>query len=143
MLSDVRAVISFHDAKKKRNGGGGLSDGGLAQVRQSLSTQSVLIGPSKGKAWQAVPGSAEEAEMGLFVVNFDSVDAHVEIFLVLEDEVTEIPQAIETVADLTAGPIELPTMLAYPMKLRVKLSEAHTDRVLLAGMFTEFDLPKE
>lgn len=141
-LNDVHAVVGFHDLKAKRGKGGGLSDGGLISVRQSLSTQSVQVGPPPGKAWQFAP-IAQEAEMGVFVFNFDAAPANVELSMLLEDGITEVPMGTTAVAAGTAAALQVLVQLAYPQQLRVKLSESHTSRVLLAGLATEFDLPKE
>jgi hypothetical protein len=141
-LNDVRAVVGFHDLKAKRGGRGGLSDGGLTAVRQSLSTQSFQVGPPPGKAWQFAP-AAQEAEMGVFAFNFDANTANVELSLLLEDGVTEIPMGTTAVASSAVEALQLLVQLAYPQQLCVKLSEAHTGRVLFAALATEFDLPKE
>jgi hypothetical protein len=147
-LSDLRAIVSFHDLKKKRGNGGGLSDGGLFAVRESLSTQGVLFGPPPGKAWEFLP-QADEAELGFYVFNFDTVTAaNFEVYFVLEDgtEFLGMPAAGGATPLVPAGtvePFEFSFLLAHPMKLRVKLLESHPKRVLFAALATEFDLPKE
>lgn len=141
MLTGLRAVLPFQDLKKKRGNGGGFSDGGLENIRASLSTQDTFIGPPPGKAWMFTP-LLDEVEMGYYIFNFDAATANAEVYLILADG-TEFLIETPTVLTGEVGPAEISTMLAYPMKLRVKLNESHTKRVLFAAIATEFDLPKE
>lgn len=140
-LNNVRAVVSFHDLKKKRGNGGGLSDGGLISIRHSLSTQDVFVSPPPGKAWGFTP-TVQEAEQGFHIFNFDSLTANVEIYEVLEDG-TEFLLGTLAILTNTVQAFETPYILAHPQQLRVKLNESHQKRVLLAALATEFDLPKE
>lgn len=142
MLTGLRAILPFHDLKKKRGNGGGLSDGGLENIRASLSSQDTLIGPPPGKLWMFNP-TMGEPEMGYYMINFDAVEANFEVYLVLADG-TEFLADDGTISPTTVFPQEEPTtMLAYPMKMRIKLLENHQKRVLFAALATEFDLPKE
>lgn len=141
MANDVRAFVSFHDLKKKRGLGGGLSDGGLANVRESLTLQSVLIGPPPGKAWQGTP-EVTELEGGAYIFNFDAVPANIEWSIVLEDGSELFPQTL-VVAPGAVEPVEVSQVLTYPMQLKFRTLEAHTKRVLLAVLFTEFDVPSD
>lgn len=145
----VHALISVHDLKRKRGGGGGLSDGNVVCVRRDLSVNSPAeFGPPAGKAWQSVMSLAGEgdADPG-FVANFDGSDVTTEDSLVLADG-TEIVVGGVTTTALTIRAandfMENGVILTYPMKMRMVISVGTpTERVLFGAAFVEFDLPKD
>jgi hypothetical protein len=151
----VYAVPAFHDLKRKRGGGGGLSDGNVVSIREDLAVNSVEFGPPKGKCWQMICDASRGAVLddlpgvpGAYV-NFGTNTPDVNEALVLPDG-TAIAVTTETgVAATTIASDALQSwgadgfILSYPMKVRLSLTEASNVRFYAALAFAEFDLPKD
>lgn len=153
-MTDLVAIPSSHDLKTKFPGGsGGFSDGSVVCIRRTLSATAVLIGPSAGKTWRALPDPSGDSETSgsILALNFDlSVNATVESAIVLADGTVPSPSIVtDVVAFSTAGllsgngAIESGMVFSADMKLRFRLiAPLPTKRVLLTAIFVEYDMPK-
>jgi len=144
------------DAKKKPKprGGGGLSDGNVADVRADIPVQGyVEIGPPKGRAWRPIWMEIPITAVGV-AAHFGAVgDEIVGINAYLVDETGSVkftepvsisPQTFEILDPTFFG--FFCGILPYPYKLRYERDQQKTPaagRVTVMTTFVEFDLPKE
>lgn len=151
----VELWTTFFDAKHKPKpqGGGGLSDGNVVAVRETVTSQGVEVGPPPGKAWRPLPLPTENGtgfiSLGHFGLVGDVV-AQVRTSLVLPDSSARLfgavnidPQTINPGAD---GELffAIGSLIPHPFKIRYSLdAPAPVGRVLLLGAYVEYDLPKD
>lgn len=151
----VELWTSFYDAKHKPKpqGGGGLSDGNVVAVRETLSSQDVDVGPPPGKAWRPIPLPTSLGAGFCNVGHFGQigdVPALIRTSLVLPDGsarlfgvATNSPQTIDTTVDAELFFAFL-SLIPHPFKLRYSLdAPTPAGRVMLLGAFVEYDMPKD
>jgi hypothetical protein len=154
-------VPSFQDQKKKSSGGGGFSDGGVRSQRLSLSAATTEVGPPPGNAWSGF-GGQEDEQPSVQAINFaTNAGCVVNEYFVSADgterktgetRVNKLTDA-DTLTPLAVRPcspyLQGGGILAYPNKLRYRLTLGYGDSVLPTGRVllhfdvAEFDMPKD
>jgi hypothetical protein len=167
MSASIVALPAFHDLKKHNAHPGGVSDGGVVCIGETLTTQGVEIAPPPGLALGgfSLPASGVEVQAVnipvLPVLNFDpDNDAYFDAYIVFEDGsmASVVPadlkpqlMALKNDGSEFGGVGGLPLsglIITYPNKLLVKLVSyggyaLPTKRVLLKGCLLEYDKPRD
>jgi hypothetical protein len=153
-------VPSFQDQKKKSSGGGGFSDGGVRSQRLSLSAATTEVGPPPGNAWSGF-GQSEDSLGSVQAINFSTnAGCTVNEYFVSADGTERFTgptlvaaYMLDTLTPAAVQPcspyLQNGGILAYPNKLRYRLTLGYGDlvlptgRVLLHFDVAEFDMPKD